>query len=80
MELVEIVGCGDAEPNAVHSRFAEGLAAFRAGDWAEAIRSLQAALELDADDGPSRFYLQKAVEFRRNPPERWNGVVLLDAK
>ncbi|OAI16023.1 hypothetical protein A1507_12450 [Methylomonas koyamae] len=80
VELVEIVGRGDAEPNPAHSRFAEGLAAFRAGDWAEAIRSLQAALELDADDGPSRFYLQKAVEFRRNRPERWDGVVVLDAK
>lgn len=80
VELVEIVGRGEAKPNPAHSRFAEGLAAFRSGDWAEAARSLQAALQLDADDGPSRFYLHKALEFRQNPPERWDGVVVLDAK
>ncbi len=80
VELAEIVGHGDSIPNIVHSIFADGLAAFRAGHWPEAVRVLQAVLELDASDGPSRFYLKKALAYRQHPPEVWDGVIELDSK
>ncbi|TPQ26958.1 CHASE2 domain-containing protein [Methylomonas koyamae] len=80
VELTEIVGHGESIPNIVHSIFADGLAAFRAGHWPEAVRVLQAVLELDANDGPSRFYLKKALAYRQHPPEVWDGVIDLDSK
>jgi adenylate cyclase len=81
--LVEIVGLkhdSDAQSNAVHGIFADGLAAFQQGRWPEAARLFQSSLTLDANDGPSRFYLQKALEFGEFPPLEWDGVVVLDGK
>ncbi|WP_446810933.1 CHASE2 domain-containing protein [Methylomonas sp. 2BW1-5-20] len=81
--LVEIVGlkhCGDAQPNEVHGLFNDGLAAFQQGRWPEAANLFQAALTRDANDGPSRFYLEKALEFGEVPPLDWDGVVVLDGK
>ncbi|OAI05264.1 hypothetical protein A1353_11855 [Methylomonas methanica] len=81
--LVEIVGLkhsSDAQPNQVHGLFADGLARFQQGLWPEAARLFQATLALDANDGPSRFYLQKALEFGEVPPLEWDGVVVLDGK
>ncbi|QSB03262.1 adenylate/guanylate cyclase domain-containing protein [Methylomonas sp. EFPC1] len=81
--LMEIVGLkhgSDAQPNEVHCIFANGLAAFQQGLWPEAVRLFQAALACDANDGPSRFYLQKALHYSEMPPLAWNGIVVLDSK
>ncbi|WP_026600394.1 CHASE2 domain-containing protein [Methylomonas sp. 11b] len=83
LNLVEVVGVkisGDPPPNEVHRIFADGLAAFKEGVWPEAVRLFQAALALDANDGPSRFYLQKALHYSEMPPLAWNGIVVLDSK
>lgn len=83
VSLVEIVGLkhgSDTQQNEVHRIFADGLAAFQQGRWPVAVRLFQAALARDANDGPSRFYLQKALEFGDLPPLEWDGVVILDGK
>ncbi|OQW78048.1 MAG: adenylate/guanylate cyclase domain-containing protein [Proteobacteria bacterium ST_bin11] len=79
--LVEIVGHGShPELNEVNGLFADGLEAFQQGQWPKASRLFQAALALDANDGPSRFYLQKALEYHEIPPREWDGIVVLDSK
>ncbi|MDX8126582.1 adenylate/guanylate cyclase domain-containing protein [Methylomonas sp. OY6] len=83
LNLVEVVGVkisGDNPHNQMHALFADGLAAFQEGRWPEATRLFQAALALDADDGPSRFYLQKALHYSEMPPLAWDGIVVLDGK
>ncbi|WP_415878365.1 CHASE2 domain-containing protein [Methylomonas sp. TEB] len=82
LNLVEVVGkiSGDPPSNKMHALFADGLAAFQEGRWPEATRLFQAALALDANDGPSRFYLQKALHYSEMPPLAWDGIVVLDSK
>jgi adenylate cyclase len=83
LSLVEIVGLrhsSDTQPSEVHGLFNDGLAAFQQGLWPEAARFFQEALTHDANDGPCRFYLQKALENHENPPIEWEGVVVLDGK
>ncbi|WP_445369026.1 CHASE2 domain-containing protein [Methylomonas sp. BW4-1] len=82
LNLVEVVGkiSGDPPSNKMHALFADGLAAFQEGRWPEATRLFQAALVVDANDGPSRFYLQKALHYSEMPPLAWDGIVVLDGK
>jgi adenylate cyclase len=58
-------------------RFAEGLAALRARDFARAAR----AFTRDPDDGPSRALLRRAESFAASaPPPDWDGVHALEEK
>ncbi|MBD9360965.1 CHASE2 domain-containing protein [Methylomonas fluvii] len=83
LSLVEIVGVkhsSDNPQNPMHAVFADGLAVFQEGLWPEAAHLFQAALALDANDGPSRFYLQKTLHYSEMPPLAWNGIVVLESK
>jgi len=83
LNLVEVVGVkisGDNSQNQMHALFADGLAAFQEGRWPEATRLFQTALAVDSNDGPSRFYLQKALHYSEMPPLAWDGIVVLDGK
>ena len=61
--------------------FAEVLDAYRNQSWGNGIKRLSDLLNLNGEDGPSRFYLEL---FRRNAEspvkERWNGFIHLDQK
>lgn len=61
--------------------FANGLHAFELQCWDEADQYFQNVLEIDGQDGPSKFYLKLCREFRHAPPDsQWNGVVQLAGK
>ena len=61
--------------------FARGLEAFTHRNWAEAEKTFSHVLTIDANDGPSKFYLNLCREFRQTPPdEQWNGAVPLTDK
>ena len=65
----------------LQARYAEGLAAYRAGRWDDARRAFQAALEAVPADGPSMAMLQRVESFRANPPPAdWDGAWRLDQK
>ena len=65
----------------VLSRYAEGLAAYRAQRWDEAAAAFQAALQAGPDDGPSRTLAERVEALRRNPPPAdWDGAWHLDHK
>jgi len=78
----ELLGIED-EPAPEHlgrrlGRFAEGLAAFRAGEWAEAERVFTALLSENNRDGVVRYYLGYCRGQR--PPPGWNGTIRMQIK
>ena len=61
--------------------FAAGLDAFRRGDWASAERLFAQVLDLDATDGPARFYRAHCHRFSGTLPDAdWDGAVRLERK
>ena len=69
-ELTDTLGC-----------FADGLAAYRAGDWDRAIGCFEAALKSRPEDEPSRMYIERCQVYRETPPpDDWGGVWILHEK
>jgi len=73
----------DPQPldTAILARYADGLAAYRAGDWTAARAAFDAVLAEAPDDAPSLTMRARAAEFAaRPPPPPWDGVYALDDK
>ena len=63
----------------LQTRYAEGLAAYRARRWDDARRSFRAALEAVPGDGPSKAMAERVENFSANPPPAdWAGAWRLD--
>jgi adenylate cyclase len=60
--------------------FAAALAAFRAGQWAEANEAFGALARRYSDDGPTRYYAAVSEQYLREPPAAWNGAVIVTVK
>jgi adenylate cyclase len=61
--------------------FAEGLRAYRAQRWGEAITLFQEALQEVPGDPPSQLYIQRCKEFlATSPPANWDGVYMMQTK
>jgi adenylate cyclase len=55
--------------------YANGLAAYRRQDWDEAQRCFKSCQIGDADDGPSRLFIERISLLRSSPPPAdWDGV------
>ncbi len=58
-----------------------GLAAYKQRKWDEAIKAFEMALKIQPDDGPSALYLERAGNFKVNPPsDDWDGVFVMTTK
>jgi adenylate cyclase len=69
------------EEKRLHEIFAEGLEAYRRQSWDRAVTLFEASLRIQAEDGPSVFFLKLCEEHRENPPGGvWNGLVRLQNK
>lgn len=83
VELVEIVGLetdvNDAQ-YAIFKKFAYGLNAFQQGKWKKAVIIFEGLLKFEGDDEPTRFLLNLALAYCKNPPATWDGVVTLYEK
>jgi adenylate cyclase len=69
--IVEILGKqsgAGAEELDLHARFADALAAFQSEQWSKAAALFEAITERFADDGPSRFYLNRCRRYVADPP------------
>jgi adenylate cyclase len=65
----------------VQQKFIAGLKAFELKSWDEADQYFQSALQIDKNDGPSKFYQKLCRELRHAPPNgSWNGTVHLTEK
>lgn len=84
---------GRAAPVAIHGidppaldavprvRYADGLAAYRRGDWAVAAAAFDAVLAAAPDDAPSLAMRARVTRFASDPPPLpWDGVYTLDDK
>ena len=61
--------------------FAEGRRYYKMMQFKEARGAFAKALTVDAEDGPSKKYLERCEEFIRNPPpEDWDGVYEMKTK
>jgi adenylate cyclase len=61
--------------------FGRGLALYRRRDWAAAKSCFRRALEANANDGPSKIYLERCRIYRdQPPPETWDGVWTLPGR
>jgi len=70
-----------APQETLRTRYAEGLAAYRARRFVEARAAFNAALEAVPGDGPSRTLLARIAQFETDPPdEAWDGAWRLDSK
>lgn len=70
-----------ADKIALSAAFAEALALFRRGQWAQAQRQLHALLREFQEDGPTRYYLQLVQQYQRHGPDQaWDGIVNMDSK
>jgi class 3 adenylate cyclase len=56
------------------THFSEGLVAYRARRWDEALRAFVAALESVPNDGPSMTFIKRIDSLKKTPPgEDWDG-------
>ncbi|MGE4252352.1 MAG: adenylate/guanylate cyclase domain-containing protein [Parvibaculaceae bacterium] len=82
--LFEIMGRKDGltpAQAALRTRFAEGLAAYRARRWDEARQAFTAALAAVPHDGPSLAFVKRIDGFMASPPaETWDGAWQLEQK
>lgn len=61
--------------------FKDGLAAYRARRWDQAIKLFGEALALNPNDKPSKLYIERAEHLKANPPpDDWAGVWVMESK
>jgi adenylate cyclase len=83
LELIEIVGIeadASVSKHAIYKQFARGLSAFQEGRWEDAVADFQMSLDSHGYDGPTRFYLDLAVAYKKNEPLEWDGIVAFGQK
>lgn len=82
--VYEIMGRkGQTEPSAalLQTRYAEGLAAYRARRWDDARAAFNAALEASPGDGPSKAMVERVTVLKNNPPPPdWDNAWRMDGK
>ena len=63
------------------THFSEGLVAYRARRWDEALRAFAAALKSVPNDGPSMTFIKRIDSLMKTPPgEDWDGSWRLEQK
>ncbi len=61
--------------------YLSGINYFYSRNWEQAAECFRYCLRLAPDDGPSKLYLRRSVEYLKTPPpENWNGVYQLESK
>jgi adenylate cyclase len=80
--VFEILGRkGELTPGQLSSRdkYLEGLAAYRAQRWDDALRALDASLQEMPGDGPSTILRKRVESLKANPPSKdWDGSWHID--
>jgi adenylate cyclase len=80
-ELLARRGALDPARAALRERFAEGLAAYRAGSWDAAERHFRGCLDLEPGDRPAALFLERLASLRiEGAPAGWDGIWTLTEK
>jgi adenylate cyclase len=84
VRIYEAMGrVGELAPERIQLRemFANGLASYRRQDWDEAQGCFESCLLHEAEDGPSRLFVDRVCQLRSIPqPVDWDGVWHLSEK
>lgn len=73
-------GKAPADVAAMLKAYTPGVEKFFAGKYAEAAADFKAALAARPADGPSKFYLDLAELYAKEPPKGWDGAFNLTEK
>jgi len=66
---------------ALLAEFEHAMEAYHAQNWRDAAARFGALLGTFPDDGPTRLFLQRSLEFMENAPEAdWDGVYVMKSK
>jgi adenylate cyclase len=80
-ELVAEKGNISSNELAYLSLFNEAVSLYKKREWDEAFKILLTLKEAKPDDKPTAIYLDRCVEFIRDPPpEDWTGTVIMKEK
>jgi len=79
-EIMSRSGELTSELRQLRTRYAEALAAYRAGRWDEAKAAFNSALEIFPGDGPSLALLARIDQLAANPPADWDGAWQMEHK
>jgi adenylate cyclase len=79
-ELLAMAGETLPLPEDAVQHFAEGLAAYRAGNWPEGRKHFERCLALHPDDAPAQVMKKRCEMLTRRPPDTWNGIWILTSK
>jgi adenylate cyclase len=61
--------------------FDRAMTAYRSQNWRDAAAQFGQLLATYPDDGPTRVFLQRALEYLENAPEPdWDGVYVMKSK
>lgn len=61
-------------------KYGKGVDYFYKGDFEKAQKAFRAALKAAPGDGPSAFYLERALRFAKETPAEWDGTFNLTSK
>jgi len=82
-ELIDLREDVDGDQNLIDKlrTFNTGLTAFEGKEWAEAEKNFKTVLDEYPEDGPAKYYLDRARKFKKTPPSPdWDGVFNLTKK
>ncbi|MDR2964303.1 MAG: hypothetical protein LBU88_00820 [Treponema sp.] len=80
-EILETRADASANLQKLAQLFNEAFILFESRKWTEAEQSFKQILELFPEDGPSRLFLDRCVQFQHQPPAPdWDGVFKLTEK
>jgi adenylate cyclase len=68
-------GIGDPGAASLACAFAEAFEAFQSSAWGDAVMMFEALLRSYPNDGPSRYFLARALRFRAAPAEAPSGLI-----
>jgi adenylate cyclase len=83
VKIFELLDIATERPKyaALLAQFDEAMAAYRSQDWKEAAARFGELLGAYPEDGPTRVFLQRALEYLDNAPESdWDGVYVMKSK
>ena len=80
-ELVEEKSKLSSAKKEIIEIFDEGLTIFEERDWKKAQGYFKKALDVDPEDGPAKYYLERCENYAKKPPRKdWDGVYNLTEK
>lgn len=62
-------------------QYNKALGLYKQRQWEKALNEFKIALEIMPDDGPSKLYIERCLEYMKNPPpDDWDGVFVMKTK